>query len=163
MSDDDFVRSLGLAFLAHRLRRVSDLIVDGTSEALRRAGFDGPPRSVSMLLLLRENGAMGVTEIGFRLRLSHPMIIKLARTLEAVGLVRDEADPADNRRRLIALTEKGIAQTGLAQGLLGDVARTFDSMFDEAGIDLFAAIERFEAVAERWPIADRLAAPVPLS
>ncbi len=153
---DDFVRSLGLAFLAHRLRRASDTIVEGTGEALRRTGFEGPARSVSMLLLLRENGAMAVTEIGFRLRLSHPMIIKLARTLEAAGLVRDEADPADHRRRLIALTEKGAAQTALAQGLLGDVARTFDAMFDEAGIDLFAAIERFEAVAERWPIADRL-------
>ena len=163
MSDDDFVRSLGLAFLAHRLRRASDLIVDGTTQALQRIGFEGPARSVSMLLMLRENGPMGVTEIGFRLRLSHPMIIKLARSLEAAGLVRDEADAADNRRRLIALTAKGAAQTALAQGLLGDVARTFDAMFEEAGIDLFCAVERFEAVAERWPIADRLAAPAPVS
>jgi len=160
MVDDDFVQSLGLAFLAHRLRRVSELIVDGTTQALQRTGFEGPARSVSMLLLLRENGAMAVTEIGFRLRLSHPMIIKLARTLAAAGLVRDEADPGDNRRRLIALTEKGAAQTALAQAMLGDVALTFDEMFGEAGIDLFAALERFEAAAERRPIADRLAAKV---
>ncbi len=159
----DFVQSLGTAFLAHRLRRVSELIVEGTTEALRRTGFEGPARSVSMLLLLREKGAMGVTEIASRLRLSHPMIIKLARTLEAAGLVADSADRADQRRRLIALTGKGEAQTAIAQAMLGDVARTFDDMFGEAGIDLFAALERFEAVAARWPIADRLAAKVPVS
>lgn len=158
---DDFVESLGLAFLAHRLRRASDLILEGTTQMLGRSGFEGPARSVSTLLLLREMGPMGVTEIAARLRFSHPMIIKLARALDEAGLVRDQADPVDNRRRLIALTDKGMAQATLAQELLGDIARTFDEMFGEAGIDLFAAVERFVAAAERWPIADRLAVKIP--
>lgn len=155
---DDFVQSLGLPFLAHRLRRVSDLIVESTTQILRRNGFDGPARSVSTLLLLRDGGAMGITEIGFRLRFSHPMIIKLARALSDAGLVRDEADPNDNRRRLIALTDKGAAQADLAERLSRDIGRTFAAMFAEAGADLFDALERFEAAAERRPIAERLAA-----
>jgi DNA-binding MarR family transcriptional regulator len=154
----DFVESLGLPFLAHRLRRASELIVEGTSEALQRRGFAAPARSVSTLLLLRETGPIGITEIGFRLRLSHPMIIKLARALAAAGLVRDEADPDDQRRRLLALTDKGAEQAALAQALLGEIGGMFETMFAEAGADLFDALERFEAAAARRPIAERLEA-----
>ncbi len=138
---DDYIQSLGLPFLAHRLRRASDLIVESTTEILHRNGFDGPARSVSTLLLLRDNGPMGVTEIGFRLRLSHPMIIKLARALGDAGLVRDEADPNDHRRRLIALTAKGAAQADLAERLSRGIGRTFEAMFAEAGADLFDALD----------------------
>jgi len=153
---DDFVESLGLPFLAHRLRRASELVVEGTTQALQRRGFEGPARSVSTLLLLRERGPMGITEIGFRLRLSHPMIIKLARALAEAGLVRDQADPDDQRRRLLALTAKGADQAALAERLVAEIGGMFEKMFAEAGADLFDALERFEAAAARRPIAERL-------
>jgi DNA-binding MarR family transcriptional regulator len=113
---------------------------------------------VSTLLLLRQAGPIGITEIGFRLRLSHPMIIKLARALAAAGLVRDEADRDDQRRRLLALTDKGAEQAALAEQLLGEIGGMFETMFAEAGADLFDALERFEAAAARRPIAGRLEA-----
>ena len=112
----DFVRSLGLPFMAHRLRRLSELILEGSSAALRGAGFEGPARAGSTLLLLRGNGPTGITEIAYRLRLSHPLIIKLTGALAQAGLVRDESDPADSRRRLIALTESGAAASLMIKG-----------------------------------------------
>ena len=155
---DDFVRALGLPFLAHRLRRVSELILEGSSAAMRHRGFLSPARSGSTLLLLRENGPTGITEIAFRLKLSHPLIIKLAAALADAGLVRDQADPKDQRRRLIALTEQGEAEAARLDALSQALARSFEAMFEESGADLFAAVEGFEAAAEARPIADRLAA-----
>lgn len=156
MDEGDFITSLGPAFLAHRLRRASELILEGTSEILRKRGFDGPARSLSMMLLLRERGPVGVTELAFRLRLSHPMIIKLARALTAAGLARDVADPADQRRRMIALTERGLAQAAIAEATIAGVERTFATMSAEAGSDLFAALQAFEARAAARPIAERI-------
>ena len=155
---EDFVRSLGLPFMAHRLRRLSELILEGSSGALRGAGFEGPARAGSTLLLLRANGPTGITEIAYRLRLSHPLIIKLAAALAAAGLVRDESDPADSRRRLIALTRKGETEAARIAAFSAALGRTFEAMFAESGADLYAALERFEAAAEARPIATRLEA-----
>jgi len=154
----DFVRSLGLPFMAHRLRRLSELILEGSSEALRGAGFQGPARGGSTLLLLSDIGPTGITEIAHRLRLSHPLIIKLAAALADAGLVRDESDPADSRRRLIALTAEGAAEAARLARFSAALGRTFETMFAEAGADLYGALERFEAAAEARPIAARLEA-----
>lgn len=158
MEEGDFVAGLGLAFLAHRLRRASDLIVENTTSFVRRSGFEGPARSVSTLLLLNREGPLGVTEIAWRLRLTHPMIIKLSGALAAAGLVEDRSDPADQRRRLIALTEKGRSEAERLETLLPRIADTFAAMFEETGADLLAALEAFEAASERQPIEARLLA-----
>ena len=153
---EDFVRTLGLPFMAHRLRRLSELILEGSSSALRKAGFEGPARAGSTLLLLRDNGPTSITEIAYRLRLSHPLIIKLAAALGEAGLVRDESDSSDSRRRLISLTEKGKAEAARIARLSAALGRVFAEMFEEAGADLYAALERFEEAAEAQPIAARL-------
>lgn len=158
MAEQDFVRSLGLPFMAHRLRRASELILEETSKLLPDEEIEGPARAASTLLLLRENGPTGITEIAFRLRLSHPLIIKLSAALAAAGLVRDESDARDNRRRLVALTDEGLAETQRIDAFSRAVARAFEAMFDESGADLFAALEGFEAAAARQPIAARVRA-----
>lgn len=158
MAEQDFVRSLGLAFMAHRLKRVSELIVEGSTAALRGQGLESPARAGSTLLLLAENGPTGITEIAFRLRLSHPLIIKLAAALAAAGLVRDASDPKDNRRRLIALTARGEAEAARLDAFSRAVARAFETMFAEMDADLFDALERFERAAEARPIGERIAA-----
>jgi DNA-binding MarR family transcriptional regulator len=152
----DFVRSLGLPFLAHRLRRASELILEGSSEALRRYDYAGPARSASTLLLLDELGSASITEIASRLRLSHPLIIKLCRALAEARLVREEGDTKDRRRRLIALTEEGRAQVRRINSFSRALSETFSEMFAEAGADLFEAVEKFEAAAARTPVASRI-------
>lgn len=153
---DDFVQSLGLPFLAHRLKRASELILEGSAAALAADGFAAPARSGSTLLLLRAQGPTGVTEIAGRLRLSHPLIIKLTAALAGAGLVEDRADPLDSRRRLIALTDKGLIEAARFEAFVERLGRLFEAMFAEAGTDLFDALERFERAAAARPIADRL-------
>lgn len=151
----DFVESLGPAFLAHRLRRQSEAILEATTQVLRQEGFEGPARSISLLLLLRETGTLGVTELAYRLRLSHPMVIKLTRALAATGLVEDAADPGDQRRRMIALTERGRAQTAVTERVTRAVAHVLG---DGAGARLFAALEEFAAELAADPIEPRFTA-----
>lgn len=156
MADPDFVRSLGPAFLAHRLRRASETIVDGTSGFLGANGFAAPARSVSTLLLLKREGPAGVTGIAQRLRLSHPLIIKLTSALIAAGYAEQRADPRDNRRRLIALTPLGEAEVERLEHLLAVVERTLRALFEEIGVDLSEAIARFEAATDSVPVGKRL-------
>jgi DNA-binding MarR family transcriptional regulator len=153
---EDYVHSLGLPFLAHRLRRVAESIVEQTSFALADVGFPAPARSISTLTLLRDRGPLGVTEIASCLRVSHPLIIKLVAALMNAGLVSQVDDPADRRRRLIELTPAGISQAERAEAFSQVLARTFADIFRESGSNLFEALEAFEGAVERRPLAARL-------
>lgn len=150
----DFVASLGPGFLAHRLRRASEAILEATTQVLRREGFAGPPRAVSMLLLLREQGPLGITELAYRLQLSHPMVIKLTRALADERLIADAADPRDNRRRLVALTETGRAQTAVAERVADAVGR----IVTEQGGALLTALDAFTAELATDPLEGRITA-----
>lgn len=150
----DFIESLGPAFTAHRLRRVSDFLLDATAKVLEERGFRGPPRSVSMLLLLREQGALSVTDIAAQLRFSHPMIIKLAKALATEGLISESADPKDSRRRLLVLTQLGHSQTAIAEDITIAVATAVLTK----KVDLLGALEQFMAATKNRPFEEDIVA-----
>jgi len=157
MDDGDFIESLGLPFLAHRLRRASELLLEGTAAYLRDQQIAAPPRSVSTLLLLKRDGPLGITQIANRLRLTHPLIIKLVARLEEVGYVSQQISPEDRRRRVISLTEAGAEQTRRIEAGVEDIERSFRELLDEIGIDLFEGVQRLEAATRDRTMEQRLA------
>ena len=152
----DFVDTLGTAFTAHRLRRASELILEGTGPFVRAHGITAPPRAVSMLLLLDIDGSCSITEIAHRLRLSHPFIVKLTDTLVAQRLVREERDGKDQRRRLVRLTSKGHEEVARLRTLLESIDRVLTEIFDEIGTDIHEAIGKLERALEERPLLTRL-------
>jgi DNA-binding MarR family transcriptional regulator len=152
----DFVSKLGLAFLAHRLRRASELILETSAMVLRRRALEVPSRSGSTIALLHGEGVKSITEIAFQLQLSHPLIIKLCDRLIKADLAVDRPDARDARRRLIELTPRGHEMAEALGRYWQSLAESFSEMFDEEGIDLFAAIQAFERAAEREPIWKRV-------
>jgi DNA-binding MarR family transcriptional regulator len=155
----DFVESLGPAFFAHRLRRLSEALVEEGAAWLPGAGITAPPKAGSTLMLLEAEGPLSVTEIAARLRLTHPLIVKLARELEALGLVRAEQDPADGRRRPLFLTAAGRRQAARLARLNARIARAYGELFAEAGVDAFAAVVAVERALTRRSLAQRLGEP----
>ena len=155
---DDFVIELGLPLTAHRLRRASELLVDAYARWLAEAGPDVPARSLSTLMLLDETGPQGVTAIARRLRMTHPLMIELTRTLESRGIVQARSDPADARRRVLALTPQGQAAAAQLRERLRTLEAFYRSLFEEIGVDLLDAVERFERAARKRPLVERLRA-----
>ena len=153
--DIDFVTQLGRPFVAHRLRRVAELFLDGYSRWLPELGVTAPARTLSTLLLL-ENGPLGVTEIAGRLRLSHPLMIKLVASLEEAGLVRVDRDAEDRRRRPASLTHDGFAELDRVKSALRILDQAYAELFVEIGVDLTAAAARVEDACLRDPFEERL-------
>jgi DNA-binding MarR family transcriptional regulator len=153
----DFVESIGLPLFAHRLRRLSEALVDGCGTWLPMAGVRAPPKSGSTLMLLAEEGPLSITQIAVRLRLTHPLIIKLTREIEHLGLVRIDQDASDGRRRLVSLTAAGRQQATRLAAANGQVARAYRQLFDEAGVDAYAALVAVERALADRDIASRLA------
>jgi DNA-binding MarR family transcriptional regulator len=155
----DFIESLGPAYFAHRLRRLSEMLVEATTTELQAEGVTAPPKAGSTLTLLAAVPGLSVTEIAARLRLSHPLIVRLARELEALGLVRPQQDPDDGRRRGLFLTDEGFAQARRLRRLGERIAGAYARLFEDAGVDAFAAVVAIERSLARRGFAERLREP----
>jgi DNA-binding MarR family transcriptional regulator len=152
----DFVAAQGNVFLAHRLRRSSDRIVDQVGEMLPKLGLTVPPRGASMLLLLDEEQPLGVVDIARALRLSHPLIVRMAKQFEALGLVEITTDPGDARKRLLVPTENGRIEAGKLRRFNTQLSAMFDSLFAEIDFLMIAGLDRLDAALASVPISSRL-------
>src|SRR5437764_3062251 len=101
------LQDYGGLLLGSRLKRLSEALFAGVDEVYRGQGVELPSRCVPMLLLLRDNGALGITELAGHPGQSHPAVSQLSRTLLDHGVVVQKADPGDERRRLLALSPRG--------------------------------------------------------
>jgi len=153
---DDFIEVQGSAFISHRLRRSSDRILDQIGGMLADIGLDVPPRGASMLLLLDEERAIGVVEIARRLRLSHPLIVRMVREFEKRGLLVAEVDPADARRRRLVPTAKADREAAALRAFLARVGGAVDALLVEIDCPLLAALDRLDAALTARPLADRI-------
>ena len=153
---DDYIERQGRALVAHRLRRSSDRIVDQIGALLRAAGLLVPPRGASMLLLIDEQTAIGIVEASRRLRLSHPLIVRMARQFEELGLVTIHKDPVDSRRKQLVATERGRAEAQALRAFNVRTATVFGDLFAEIGCDVVALLDRLDAALDASSIEQRL-------
>jgi len=118
---------------------------------LRRLGLTYPQYLV-MLALWREEG-VAVGGLGERLSLDTNTLTPLLKRLEALGLVTRRRSEADERRVLVALTEKGQALRSEAEGVTRCIAQA-SGLSDADLVRLTADIRALRANLERAAAAE---------
>jgi DNA-binding MarR family transcriptional regulator len=87
-------------------------------------------RQVAVLAAAAESGPTGQLPIGRHVRLDPSDVTATVDALEAAGLVTRSVDPADRRRRLVALTAEGRraldGATALADRVADDLLAPLD-------------------------------------
>ncbi|RJF96411.1 MarR family winged helix-turn-helix transcriptional regulator [Sphingomonas cavernae] len=156
MDDRDFIEQMGAAFLAHRFKRASEALVDDIGALLRQRGLAIPGRGASTVLLLHREGPMGITEIAQRLRLSHPLIVRMTGQLVEAGLATTSSDPRDMRRSIVALTSSGHAQAASLEACNDDIERAMSEVFDEIDLDMLTGLTKLESALLARPISQRV-------
>ena len=146
----------GGLLLGSRLKRVSEALHAGVDAVYRARGVELPSRCVPILLLLRDSGPMGITELATELGQSHPAVSQLSRTLLDHGVVTEKSDPADERRRLLALSSKGVAQLARLQTIWQAVVAAVEELSAATGVDFLAALTAFDRALEERSFADRI-------
>src|SRR5262245_46806315 len=136
----DFVKLLGALTLDHRFYRMTHRLLDEAEAVYRAMGLLIKPRWVSTLLLLQKHGPLAVTEIAQRLSLTHPAVSQLTQDIAVSGLIADEKDEADGRRRLLRLTPKAVALLPTLKRVWAELARTQRAVFKAAGCDILAVL-----------------------
>ena len=136
--------------LATRLRRLSDGFFAGVDRVYQAHGVDLSSRCVPVLFLLRDNGPTGITDLARQLGQTHPAVSQMSRTLAAAGLLVDQTDEADDRRRLLALSPKGIALMVRMADMWQAIAGAVDDLSAVVKTDIPALLTSLEsAMADR--------------
>lgn len=84
-------------------------------------------------------GAGTASELGRTLGVSKQAAAKTLMALEQMGYVRREAHPADGRRQLIRVTDRGHEMTAIGAALFDDVRKRWA---DQIGVQALTAIEK---------------------
>lgn len=156
MEDEDFVRTLGPAFLPHVLRRLSDLLVRDFGKFLEEQGTKAPPRTHSTLFALSANSSISVTELAALLKQSHPLIITWIRELRARGLITSAPDKTDRRRTILILTDAGREELERVRRAQRTLVEAIGQLSAEADADPLDGLWRMIEAMEREPLIDRL-------
>ena len=152
----DFVRTQGLPFLAHLLRRISDRMVADAGAFEAELGILAPPRTASTMLLLRLHGPQTVTGIADQLRQSHPLVISWIKQLRALGFVTRSTDPKDRRRTVVRLTKAGEEEADRMAAASPLIGKAYDAVMAEADAQLFDALWRLHDLLIRGRLAEEL-------
>ncbi|NMO21460.1 MarR family transcriptional regulator [Pyxidicoccus fallax] len=99
----DYVRTKAGAALGARLRRLSERIDNDAARAYAAQGVEFEQLWFGVLNQLALNGPMIVGALAEALGITHVSVSQTRVSLERAGLIRQEPDASDARRRLLSL------------------------------------------------------------
>lgn len=148
----------GGLLLGSRLKRLAELMYAGVDSIYKEHGVELPSRAFPILLLLRDNGAMGITELAVPLGLSHPAVNQVSRLLLEQGVVAEDSDPSDERRRLLRLNTKGEALLGAMTTVWTDIRSAVEELDGLTGGQFLQGLSTIETALADTGFADRIRA-----
>ncbi|RKS67952.1 DNA-binding MarR family transcriptional regulator [Motilibacter peucedani] len=109
----------------------------------------GTGRGRIKLLMLLEDGPRAHSELAEALQVDRPYTTVIVNSLEALGLVERTADPADRRRKLVALTDKGTETLAEARAVIGAAPPPLQQLTATELTELAALLTRLDPPADR--------------
>ncbi|MES2668962.1 MAG: GNAT family N-acetyltransferase [Pseudomonadota bacterium] len=162
----EYIAQLGLVALGSRMRAISDRLYATADEVYRASGLQLQGRWLPLLRILHDRGPQTVGEIAEAVGQTHSAVSQLADKLTDLGWVDVAIDPADRRRRRLALTAHAETELRAAKPLWRAIEDLFTRHCREQGIDLLHTLATFEnvlaptladAIVERAATQDRSA------
>ncbi|MBL8650616.1 MAG: winged helix DNA-binding protein [Sphingopyxis sp.] len=143
-----------ISFLGRLSEALSTRIEEQTRELFADAGIVIPVRSCSLLTALRQAGEASAAELARTLGQSHQLVVQKSPALLRLGLVTQHADPADARRKLFRLTEKGAVQMALLDSYTAGISNVYERLFVETGDTHAVLLKTLRALEDR-PLRER--------
>ncbi len=128
----DVIADMGPLFIASRLKRLGERMQAGTAIVIAEAGLPLQPVHMPVLAALR-SGPLSVGQLAEAVGVSQPGATRTIGQMQKLGIIAEVRD-ADQRRKLIALTEAGHAAAELA-------AKTVWPRVGQAASELIAGLE----------------------
>lgn len=152
----DVIQQLGALAFASRLRRLSERLMQDVSRVYQELDVEFEPRWFPVTFLLGQNSPQSVTEVAEALGLTHPAVSQIAARMESAGLLQSEKDRADERRRLLSLSEHGNEVLRTLRPVWTAIERCTAELIQESGQDFLGGLEKIEKRLDRSNMYDRV-------
>ncbi|MEM5516114.1 MarR family transcriptional regulator [Henriciella sp. AS95] len=157
MTDDDFLKRLGVSALGTRLRRLLERLNGPVTQLYRdELGFE--QRWFALLQLLGDRGEVRMGEAASALGVSHVAIVHSVTEMTRKGLVEKRADEADRRVSLIALSDAGQDVLSRVRTVSRRVDMAAKALLEEAAPDFMTSLDRLDTALEAKGFAARIEA-----
>lgn len=144
-----------ITFLGRLSEALSQRIEEQTRPLFDDAGITIPVRSCSLLTALDAAGEATAAELARALGQSHQLVVQKCPALLRLGVITQHADPADARRKIFRLTDRGRDQLRRLDAYGARIAEVYRTLFEEVG-DVHGAIRKaLNALADK-PLAERI-------
>jgi DNA-binding MarR family transcriptional regulator len=149
----DYIRQLGPVVLDHRFRRLTETLLRAAEEIYDARGLPFRARWGSTYTLLHDEGSLAVGQIAERLRLTHAGVIGITDEMAAADIVHAMPDPADARRRLLELTDRGREMSTELFSLWKHLGEAQRKRFTSAGCDIMKVLDTVEESLVERPLS----------
>lgn len=152
----DVTRELGYLPLGSRLKRVGERLQAETARFMQQAGIDLPKGIWPTLVTLQQDGPLTIGDLAAALGVSQPGVTRSIRQLEAAGIVEAVRDGGDQRRKPVAISDKGAAILERAQlDLWPHVEAAVRDMCASLDGPILGQLDRIEEELDRLPLDRR--------
>ena len=103
----DLLKELGPLAIGSRLKRLGNWFLDETNDVYKHYNYELQAKYFPLLYLLYLEGHLGVTDAAKSLNLTHPAVSQMAKGLATDGWIKTVPDPADERRTVLTISDKG--------------------------------------------------------
>ena len=148
------IDQVGILAISTRLQRLSEMLRKDGYQIYQAHGIDFEPKWFPVIYALHMRSTLSVVEIANEIGYTHPSTIILLRELEKEKLIRSKKDKADERKRLLQLTAKGIALIDRMKPVWDIMRQTITELTNTQN-NLMQAIIEVEAELEKKSFLDR--------
>ena len=152
----NFYEQLGKKALGSRLRQISEMMTNDAAEIYVIYGTDFQPRWLPVYIVLQENDALPVTEIGQIVGQTHASISQIVKEMKAKGYVSDEKCTDDGRKNRISLTDLAQSIRPKIEAQMTDCDKAVDQIFSTMSYDLWKALSELEYSLEQKSLIERV-------
>ncbi len=139
--EKDFIQSLQFAGFTARIKRLSDQLLYSARNVYTHLDSDIEPNWHLVFLLLKQKGALTVTEIAHHLGFSHPAVIKIVKKMKDREYLSSHTDEQDSRRQLIELTPKSLHLLPTLEAKWNEIQQTIQGFVTSDFLDELAIVE----------------------
>jgi DNA-binding MarR family transcriptional regulator len=152
----DLIRELGELAFASRLKRLSDRLSRDVYRLYKSQNLNFEPRWFPVFYLLRDGRSMAVTEIAAVLGMTHPSVNQISNAMSRRGILTSSRDAADERRRLLRLTEEGKALVPELEAIWSEIRSAAKMMISDVCPGILNSISDLESYLDSWSVYDHV-------
>lgn len=152
----DFIKQLGEVAFGTRLRLLTERFFQDGAKLYESQNVDFEPRWFTIFYLLSTRSPLTITEITSELSYTQPAVTQIANVLIKKGLVKVVKDKSDTRKKLLALSPKGLDLLDELKPVWQGFEDAVKELFTEIGYDLIYIISKTENALDKRDMFERV-------